>query len=254
MGNIVNMPKDSSGFNSGGRWAPLSNVVLAAKALERAIHRSPNLPGIVSLYGPSGWGKSMAASYCANRFEGVYVECRSYFTKKAFVLAILKEMGIRAARTLPEMMEQVAEQLDLSQRPLIIDEMDHIVEKNAIEIVRDLHEMSRATMMLVGEEQFPRKLQRWERFHNRVLIWQPAQAATVEDVRKLCGFYVPGVDVAEDLLERVREISRGAARRICVNLDHIREHCGKHGLKQIDLGAWGRRDLYTGDAPARRLA
>jgi len=241
-------------INPGGRWAPLTNVSLAARAIERALNRSANLPGVVALYGPSGYGKSMAASYCMNRFDGVYVECRSYFTKKAFVMAILKEMGIRPGRTLTEMMEQAAEQLDLSQRPLIIDEMDHIVDKNAIEIVRDLHEMSRATMLLVGEEQFPRKLLKWERFHNRVLVWQPAQAANLEDARKLAAFYCPGIEIAEDLLGRVRDLSRGTARRICVNLDMIRDHCQKSGVRKIDLEAWGKRDLYTGDAPARRIA
>lgn len=235
-----------------GRWAPLKNVRLTSQALERALGRERNLPGIVVLYGPSGWGKSMAASYCNNKFDGVYVECRSYFTKKTLVEAILKEMGVRPGRTIAEMMEQVASQLDLSRRPLIIDEMDHLVDKNALEIVRDLHEMSRGTFLLVGEEQFPRKLKRRsERFHNRVLVWQPALPASKEDAKELADYYCPGVTIADDLLESIRRGSAGVARVICVNLDAVREHCQKGSLKKIDLDAWGRRSLYTGDAPAR---
>jgi len=235
-----------------GRWAPLKNVTLASRAVARAINREPNLPGIVVLYGPSGWGKSMAASYCANKHDGFYVVCRSYFTRKSFLETVLKEMGIRAGRTVSEMMEQVATQLDLSGRPMIIDEMDHLVDRNMIEVVRDLHEMSRSTFLLIGEEQFPRKLRmRSERFHNRVLVWQPAQAASREDARLLAEFYVPGVEIADDLIEHLRRRSGHVARVVCVNLDAIREHCTREGLKRINLAAWGERSLFTGDAPAR---
>ncbi len=132
MSNVASMETKTAPVNPGGRWAALQNVLLCSRALERAINREPNLPGIVGFYAPSGWGKSMAASYCANKYDGFYIECRSYFTKKSFVEAILKEMGIRPASTISRMMEQCAEQLDLSQRPLIIDEGDHIVDRNAI--------------------------------------------------------------------------------------------------------------------------
>ena len=253
MSNVVSIAKTNEGIKAGGRWAPLRNVLLASKAVDRALSRERNLPGIVVMYGPSGWGKSMAAAFCANKFEGVYVEARSYMTKKTFVESILKEMGIRAGRTIAEMMEQAAEQLDLSQRPLIIDEMDHLVDRNMIEIVRDLHEMSRSTILLIGEEHFPRKLkQRSERFHNRVLVWQPAQPMSREDARQLAEFYVPGVEVADDLLEHARRQAGDVTRIYCCNLDAIREHCAKESLRKIDLAGWGKRELFTGDAPARR--
>ena len=253
MSNIVSLAEKQTGIKAGGRWAPLRNVLLASRAVERAMHRERNLPGMVVLYGPSGWGKSMAAAYCANKFEGVYVEARSYMTKKTFVESILKEMGIRAGRTIAEMMEQVAEQLDLSQRPLIIDEMDHLVDRNMIEIVRDLHEMSRATILLIGEENFPMKLKRRsERFHNRVLVWQPAQAMSADDARQLCSFYCPGVDVGDDLLSAAQTHAKGVARVFCCNVDGIREVAAKEGLRKIDLAAWGKREFFNGDAPARR--
>ena len=254
MSNVLSMEGKRGEFKGGGRWAPLKNVSLAAKAVERALTRSPNLPGIVALCGPSGWGKSMAASYCANRFEGVYVECRSQFRAKSFCEAVLKEMGIRPERTIMDMMNQVAEQLDLSQRPLIIDEGDHLVDRSLIELVRDLHEMSRTTMLLVGEENFPRKVQaRSERFYNRVLVWVLAQACSREDARSLAEFYCAGVEVAGDLLDRVREASKGVVRTVCVNLDEIRAHCQEAGLKKIDLAAWGRREIYSADAPRRAV-
>lgn len=236
-----------------GRWAPLKNVTLAVRALDRALKREANLPGITVFYGPAGFGKSMAASYCQNKFDGVYVVCRSFFTKKTLVEAILREMAIKPGRTISEMMEQAAEQLDLSGKPLIVDEADHLVDRNALEILRDLHEMARCSILLIGEELFPKKLKRRsERFHNRVLVWQPAQPASREDANELAQFYCPGVTIADDLLDHIRKGANGVARVMCVNLDAVRDHCQRQGVKKIDLESWGaRRSLYTGDAPTR---
>jgi len=248
------MEKTAEFSKRDARLAPLTNVHLCARALERTINRSANLPGFVGFTGPSGWGKSMAASYCCTRYGAVYVECRSTLTRRSFVASILREMGVSAERTIPEMMEQVAEHLDLSQRPLIVDESDYLIDRNVIEMLRDLHEMSHSTILLIGEEQFPRKLLKWERFHNRVLVWQLAQPCNLDDARKLAAFYCPNLEVADDLLERVKEMARGGARRICVNLDMIRDYCQKQGLKRINLEGWGRREIYTGDVPARSRA
>lgn len=254
MRNTDRMDIKNATGNPGGRWAGLQNIMLCSRALERAINREPNLPGIVSFTGPSGYGKSMAASYCANAHQGFYVECRSYFTRKAFAEAILTEMGIRPARTLAAMMNQAAENLDLSQRPLIIDEADYLVDNKCINLLRDLHEAGRATILLIGEEQLPRKLLALERFHNRVLVWELAQPANSDDTSKLSRYYCPGIEIDADLLARVRDVSRGVARRICVNLDMIRDHCQKTGLKTVGLEGWGKRALYSGDAPVRRTA
>ena len=255
MSNVVSLQEKQPDVKAGGRWVPLRNVLLASRAVERARSREPNLPGMVVLYGPSGWGKSMAATFCANKYDGFCVEARSYMTRKKFVESILKEMGIRPGHTIGDMMEQVAEQLDLSQRPLIIDEADHLVDRHMIELVRDLHEMARTTILLIGEEQFSHKVKRVsERFHNRVLIWQPAQELTPGDARQLADFYVEGIDVADDLLNYIMQQSGRVTRVYCCNLDTVGEVCRKEGLRKIDLAGWGKRDLFLGDAPPPRVA
>lgn len=242
--NVIALPTSTT--------APLKNVALLNQTLEHAMRRPAHLPGLAAFYGPSGWGKSFAAAYAANRHRAYYVECKSTWTKRALYIAILKEVGVVPGKTLYEMVDQIAEQLVLSGRPLIIDEMDHIVDKKAVEAVRDLYEGSHAPILLIGEEHFPNKLRAWERFHNRMLVWQPAQPCDLDDCRHLARLYSGEVEIAEDLLARLLEASRGAARRICVNIELVRQIALNKGLDIIDLKTWGNRDLYTGDAPPRR--
>jgi len=257
MGNVVTM-NQSGGSVNGGRWAPMQNLVLAARAVERSLNRASNLPGIVVLYAPYGTGKSMSESYCANKYEAFHVECQSHFTRKSFAQMVLREMAIKPARTVSDMMYQIGENLDLSQRPLILDDVHRIGNTSVLGLILDLHQMARTTIVLAGNERFPRTLKDYdEQLHSRVLVWQELKPASAEDVRNLARFYCQGLDVADDLLAHISAQTRANARLICINLDHVRDHCQKQGAKKITLEGWGRRELHTGDAPlpaARRSA
>ncbi|MEW6427294.1 MAG: AAA family ATPase [Thermodesulfobacteriota bacterium] len=233
--------------------APLANVSLCYRALQRAMQRPAHLPGMVCFYGPSGFGKSTAATYAALKSRAYYIECKSTWSRKAVLAAILQVMGIQAARTIYEMADQVCEQLATSERPLIIDEMDHLVDRGAVEIIRDLYEGSGAAILIIGEERLPNKLKRWERFHGRILDWVPAQPADYADCEHLARLYCREVSLAADLLKRIHDVARGSVRRICVNLERVQDEAAASGLDAIDLREWGSRDLYTGEAPARRL-
>jgi len=41
-------------------------------------------------------------------------------------------------------------------------------------------------------------------------------------------------------------------RRVCVNLERIQEEAMVVGTDVMDLALWGKRELYTGEAPKRR--
>lgn len=235
--------------------ANLNNVRLAARTLEMAVNASPHLPRMVCLYGPSGYGKSSAASWLVTKYLAYYSACNSTWTRNALLDDVLKNMGIVPAKTIYAKLDQVCEQLAVSGRPLVIDEMDYLVDKGALEIVRDIYEGSRAPIMIIGEEKLPAKLQRWERFHNRILEWAPAQPADMDDVAELAGFYCSRVMVADDLLAEIDRITRHNVRRICINLEHVQETALKQGLSSIDLDTWTRLGvpIYTGDAPKRRV-
>ena len=223
------MTKAPVNVNLSGK-APLANVGLTLGALNGAMKRPAHLPGIVVLYGPSGLGKSTAATVATVQLQAYYVQAKSSWTRKAVYQSILRVMGIMPAKTIYEMEEQVATQLAASRRPLIVDECDHLVAK----------------------EHLPSNLSRWERIHNRVLEWVPAQYADMDDARALRDLYCDRVAVADDLLAHIHKGSKGVARRICVNLERAQQAGLELGRKDIDLAAWGKRDLYTGDAPARK--
>ena len=105
--------------------APLTNVALCLGTLKRSINRPRHLPGITVFYGPSGFGKSTAAACAVIQCRACYVQARSSWTKKAAHETICKGLGLKPGRTLSEMLDQIAEELALSGKPLVIDEAEY---------------------------------------------------------------------------------------------------------------------------------
>lgn len=232
--------------------APLTNVRLLHGLIELAQHRDPRLPGMVCFHGPSGWGKSSAASYAYMQPGTHYIECRSTMTRKTFLEELLKEMGLLPERTIGGMYSQVVGELQGSGRTLIIDEMDYLVQKSAVDIVRDIHDETGIAIALIGEEHLPAKLRRWERFHGRILAWEGAQPASTSDVSHLAKLYCPGTLCGNDLLAKLHSLAKGSARRVCVNLALVNAEASKRGLENFGLSDWGNKPFYTGEAPAGR--
>ncbi|MGO0632241.1 AAA family ATPase [Pseudomonas sp. SAR267] len=231
---------------------PLTNVGLLSGAMSRAQARPTHLPGLVAMYGPSGYGKSLAAAFAANQHRCYYTECRDTWSKKAFLSAVLREMSVLPGRTLSEMVDQIAVQLSTSRRPLIVDDVQYLLDKAAANVLTDIYNASEGTIVLIGEERVPSSLQRLERLHNRVLEWVPAQAATIEDIRNLAQASYPEISFGEDLLEDLRTATKGCLRRIAVNLHHVQSEASAAMLDSIGLTEWGQRGWFTGEAPARR--
>lgn len=234
--------------------APLANIAVAERAINRALGRGVHQPGLVVMHGPSGYGKSMAAAWVKARNRAYYLQlddfCRS---RKVLLKRLGKALGLALGKslTVDEMADAVMAQLEQSGRPLILDEADYLVTFNLVEAIRSLYEGSKAAILLIGEEALPQKLKAWERFHGRILDWYPAQPVSLSDARELAGLYCPSRPVADDLLERLVELAKGSVRRVSTNLETIYEEALDKGWPDIDLSTWGSRPIHTGEPPRR---
>lgn len=232
--------------------APLENLQILNLLAMQVQDRADHLPGIVTFSGPSGFGKSTAAAFISARYQAIYIEVRSTWTRKSLLEAILHTIGIKPAGTVATMADQVADELASSQRIIILDEFDNAVDRNLVELVRDLYEQSKAPFILIGEELLPQKLQKWERFHGRIMRWAQAQPANIDDAVILNRHYAKDVMIDKDLLKVLVEHARGSVRRIVTNIELISQFAKTEGLQKISLSEWGGRDLHMATPPTPR--
>jgi hypothetical protein len=236
--------------------APLQNVHHCMQAMRRVMERRDHLPGLIGFYGPSGFGKSTAAAYVANRYQAYYVEVKSNWPEGAFLKAVLSEMGIKPERRNYDMVDQISQQLALSGRPLIIDEFDHVVKKGYPNTIKDIYEGSHTGIMVIGEELLEANIARdpdLERLHNRFLEWVAAEPADLNDAEHMRALYYPALQVEQELMQEVLIASKHELRRIVVNLDRFNNLAVTEGLDKVTRAAWGNRGFFTGHAQKRRV-
>lgn len=231
--------------------APLRNVALLLTLIERVKGRAHGLPGMATFYGPSGYGKTTAATYATNKFRACHIQVQSLWRAKTLLQEIVIELGQRPGRTAPDLFTQAAQELARSGRPLLIDEADHLARDSMIEVVRGLYEASGVPVILIGEEMLPQKLQRWERVHGRMLDWVASEPACLADVGHLAPIYAPGLEIAEDLRAQLLTASTRSIRRVATNLAMLSEHARVRGLVRLARADW-KGAFHTGEAPAPR--
>lgn len=237
------------------KFAEITNLSLVKVAMERLTNRLDGLPALGVLYGHSGYGKTTATIAVANRTQAYYVQMRSAWSKKTLLEKICFEMGIPVAKNTAACLDAICEHLATVQRPLILDEADYLVTKaGMVELVRDIYEGSQCPILLVGEEQLPNKLKKFERFHGRVLSWIPAQPVSLADAEVLAKTYAPNLQIAPDLLQHIVAIAHGSVRRVTVNLVNLSETAAVNGLDSVNLADVKQMqgfEFYRGESPKR---
>lgn len=235
--------------------AQLTNMRLGLSTMLDCQDAEEGSPRMGLFYGPSGYGKSVAAATIAARLNGAYVVAKSIWSQRSLLEAIATEVGITSlARTGPRLLDQIVQQLLDEPQPLVIDEMDHLVTKRSVEIIRDIHDNARVPVLMIGEEALPAKLKAWERFDNRILVATPAQPATIADARLLRSYYCQKVEIADDLLEAILKATQGITRRLVTNLQKVQTEAIAAGSSSFDLADWGDRRFRTGQVITRKAA
>ena len=235
--------------------APLVNVATMHAAAQRTMDRPRHLPGMVAFYGPAGWGKTFAAAFTANSLDAYHIQILDFWNKKTFFEQLCIELGIKLKekeKTIGIMGAKVCESLGISQKLLIIDEVDIAIKNGFIDSIRAIFEGSKTSVIMIGEESLPEDLLRWERIHSRVLEWVPAEPPDIKDCTTLVSkFARDGIKICDDMITKLFQDSGPSLRRICINIERIQDFARENGIDEVNTSNWGNRQLYSGEAPVR---
>ena len=246
----------NQGTRSGGDTAPIKNVAACLSIVRTLQDRQPHQNNLGVFAGFSGYGKSVAALYSQNKTAAAYVEVSDTWTRKKLMTAILTELGQYQPRgTLSDLEDEIIGLLARDpRRPLLIDEADKLVDKNMIELVRMIAKKSQVPVLLIGEELFPRKLERaGDRFRDLVLITGYAQPCDLDDTKTLAQTFYPSISMSDSLLDVARQKADGRVRRIGNSLHAIARFASTRGLREIGLEAYEGR-FSEGKLPSRQEA
>lgn len=240
--------------------APVKNIKRLAELGETLAGQTGQLPGIAVAHGDSGIGKSTGLTWLSTtKLNACYVRAMQVWSPSSMLYAIARELDVEPTRSLSATIELIVGELSRTNRPLIVDEADYVVDQaRLLNTLRDLHDLSTMPLILVGMADFVRKLRTrtdQRQFAGRVALdleFKPLDLADVEILAKT----LAEVEISEDLLALLHEKSQGITRLVCVGLARIETFAKHGGIRKIGRTQWGDRalNLVTADVKPRRAA
>lgn len=230
------------------------------------------LPNMWALCAPAGTGKSTALAFAqvagrraATEPPPIRITIHHDGEGKTAVIRRLADaagLPQEHTRTCSRAFDALLEELQAAPRMILIDE-GQFLRGHPLELVRVLHDLAGIAVIFVGDEMTERALRANPRVHTRT-AFEYLPPVTLEDARLLAEVHVPGVSVADELLEQLLDDTRVEcgrqrlpnARALCRALHAVRELAFYDDLEHVDLRTWraGRGVAPALPQDARRVA
>lgn len=241
------------------RIVPVKNVSRLKAAGDALIQRSYGMPGMGLIWGPTGYGKTTAATWFINQCHGVYVRAMRLWSPSGMLETVARELDLDVRGSNHKKIESIVQKLAETGRPLFVDEADYVVDRETLtDTLRDIHDLSTVPVILIGMHGIDRKIRANPQFTGRIAQWVGFSGADADDARLLADGLCE-VKVAQDLLDTLhqeatpkRKDDAGAEiRRLLVGLNQIEGYARVRGLDAIALADWPEgRSFFLGQAAA----
>lgn len=150
---------------------PTNNYHNMIRAVEALKTRDASLPGLGLVYGRWGLGKSEAIDHYYGESNIYYVRAlRTWGIRDLLRDGICEELKLHPEWRTVDCFKQVCKELRRRGEPLFIDEADYLFKSSAmLDVMRDLHDITRVPVILVGMEDICGRLQKFGQFWSRIL-------------------------------------------------------------------------------------
>lgn len=231
--------------------AIVKNIAALMDAFDAVENRDAGVEGMVLVYGATGAGKTRALAYLMNRTNAIYVEASPAWSLTGMLRSIVRACGIEPTGRASDMEQQIITEMMFQQRPLFIDELDHLLlpgqgtTLRMLEALRSIYDKSRQPVVMVGMDKVDRHIKTRQQLARRVFQWVPFADLDREDARTVADACCE-VEILDDLLDHLLTASGGRMGRLILGLAQIERRAKANRLSAIGLEHWGDRRFNLG--------
>ena len=176
------------------------NVKNFVSLMEEVKQLPNNIPKIILVYGEYGLGKSETIKWWTFKNDCIYVRANQGMTSRWLLSEIAEELGEEAFWHIQDTFNLVEQKLKQNPKPLIIDEVDYLVNNNVIEVLRDLHDRTGCPMILVGMVNIDKKLSRYPHLKDRIYKSFKFESYDKQDIKQILS-ELSEIPITDDGLE-----------------------------------------------------
>jgi DNA transposition AAA+ family ATPase len=222
----------------------VKNIISLSSAFQESKHSAVAVPRMGLLYGFTGIGKTTATAWLVNKENGIYVRATSVWSPSAMLQDISIELSLDPPSLPAKMLIAVKEQMKLSRRPLFIDEADYLFHNpKMLQVARDIHDLTELPVWLIGIDSVEKKIANRKIVAGRISQWVKFQPCDLEDTRLLAKELCE-IDIHEDLLVKLHELSNGSIRLITVGLSRVEAFTKAQRWQSISAQQWSERPFF----------
>ncbi|MEM7047850.1 MAG: ATP-binding protein [Pseudomonadota bacterium] len=243
---------------------PLTNAARCSTLIQSlSTATRKGLPALGAFYGPSGVGKTEAALMSAMAIPSVtYMRLTAAMTPRDFLRSLADTLGYGYPKqvTANDLLKLICAQLAMSEQMLILDEAEYALPRSRrgvgyLATIRDLHDLSRRPVLLLGKEDLgPNLAQFEEQFDNRIIKYELAVACSLEDARQIAAQIAGDTEITDEWLEAMLSATDGCTRRVAVALMNAKEEADRLGNAKIDASTHPADKIFNGRPPMSRRA
>jgi len=224
--------------------AMTKNVKRFLAAVRELNDRPAGVEGMGLLWGLPGEGKSTTVAFACNSLDGIFLRANACWTATSMLGAMMVELGMAPMGRRAPMVDAVVKKLMEQPRPIFIDEADYLFSRpDMLDVLRDIYDITGSSVILIGMEEFARKIQARGKFARRITQWVEFAGIDLADARTVADT-VCEVEVADDLVEHIHTAARANIGRMVTALARIERFGKTNALKTVTRSEWGNRPLY----------
>lgn len=214
-----------------------SNFRLLKEAEKMVARRGAREASLVLVQGVYGIGKSELTERWASENGHVFVRARETWTKRTLLDEIANNMGLSVRGSAVDVQNRIIGHLAVSMQSLIIDEADHLVDLRSaskLETIRDISDMTGTMVFLVGMENLPATVQRYEHIASRVARIVELHPLSIADVQATCKAK-SDVTISQALQEQIHRDSKGRMRLVLNAISNIEQWAEANSWTAVDV-------------------
>ena len=220
------------------------NVKKFVSLMDRLKKLPPNIPKLALVYGSHGLGKTKTLIWWATKNDAIYVRANNDMTQNGLLKEIMLDLNIRPFHSMQDNLDEILKYLRQDPKILIVDEVDYLFNKNAIEILRDIQDNTGTPIVLSGMGVVDTKIARYKHFDDRLYKKLKFEHYNEEDIREILNEMTDlsfTDDATRYLASRTNQF-----RKIVQTLDELEKIAETNNLTEIT------EDILKGKINARQ--
>lgn len=191
-------------------------------------------PGLAVVYGRAGRGKTECSREYAVRKNALYIRVLQDWTPRAMLAALCYEVNRQRPGTVEKCRNYLFHVLEVSPRMIIVDEADRLSRVSMIEHFRDIHDVTGAPVVLVGEQSLYSSISATRRLWSRVTQTVEFGPIRTEDIM-LFGMKSADLRIDPDAAELIGKRAEGDFRLIWQAVRSIESMARAGGTAQVSV-------------------